>query len=201
MIGDRMDTDVVSGMEAGLETMLVLTGLTTREAADREPYRASRVVDSIADLLPDLGLIPHARPEVESERPGCSDSQLVGGSATQAPPTTEQFERVDAADLCERTAARRHRRGARPPRSRSSFWRKGPRRSRKVDVGVPNYGGGDYYLCVIIASHHFGRCELRPSGSSGAHSARRPDARPHAGARAFCPPGPSRPGARPRATG
>ena len=55
MIGDRMDTDVISGMEAGLETVLVLTGLTTREAAEREPYRASRVVDSIADLLPDLG--------------------------------------------------------------------------------------------------------------------------------------------------
>ncbi len=54
MIGDRMDTDVVSGMEAGLETILVLTGLTTREQAEREPYRASRVVDSIADLLPDL---------------------------------------------------------------------------------------------------------------------------------------------------
>ena len=55
MIGDRMDTDVISGMEAGLETVLVLTGLTTREEAEREPYRASRVVDSIADLLPDLG--------------------------------------------------------------------------------------------------------------------------------------------------
>jgi NagD protein len=55
MIGDRMDTDVISGMEAGLETILVLTGLTTREQADREPYRASRVVDSIADLIPDLG--------------------------------------------------------------------------------------------------------------------------------------------------
>lgn len=54
MIGDRMDTDVVSGMEAGLETILVLTGLTTREAAEREPYRAHRVVDSIADLVPDL---------------------------------------------------------------------------------------------------------------------------------------------------
>jgi len=39
---------------AGLETILVLTGLTTRELAEREPYRASRVIDSIADLLPEL---------------------------------------------------------------------------------------------------------------------------------------------------
>jgi NagD protein len=51
MIGDRMDTDVISGLEAGLETILVLTGVTTREEAERFPFRASRVVDSVADLL------------------------------------------------------------------------------------------------------------------------------------------------------
>jgi NagD protein len=51
MVGDRMDTDVVSGLEAGMETILVLTGVTTREEAERYPYRASRIVDSVADLL------------------------------------------------------------------------------------------------------------------------------------------------------
>jgi NagD protein len=51
MVGDRMDTDVVSGLEAGMETILVLSGVTTREEAERYPYRASRVVDSVADLL------------------------------------------------------------------------------------------------------------------------------------------------------
>jgi NagD protein len=55
MIGDRMDTDVVSGLEAGMETVLVLTGVTTREDAERHPYRASRIVDSLADLLDTLG--------------------------------------------------------------------------------------------------------------------------------------------------
>ena len=54
MIGDRMDTDVVSGLEAGMETILVLTGITTRDDAERHPYRASRVVDSVADLLVEL---------------------------------------------------------------------------------------------------------------------------------------------------
>src|SRR5579859_6107511 len=54
MIGDRMDTDIVSGLEAGMEAILVLTGVTTREDAERHPYRASRVVDSIADLVDDL---------------------------------------------------------------------------------------------------------------------------------------------------
>jgi NagD protein len=55
MVGDRMDTDVVSGLEAGLHTVLVLTGSTTRPEAERFPYRPSRIVDSIADLVDELG--------------------------------------------------------------------------------------------------------------------------------------------------
>jgi 5'-nucleotidase len=54
MVGDRMDTDIVSGLEAGLEAILVLTGVTTREQAERYPYRASRIVDSVADLIDDV---------------------------------------------------------------------------------------------------------------------------------------------------
>ncbi|HEY5145103.1 MAG TPA: HAD-IIA family hydrolase [Solirubrobacteraceae bacterium] len=54
MIGDRMDTDIVSGLEAGLETILVLTGVTSRAEAERHPYRASRILDSVADLVDDL---------------------------------------------------------------------------------------------------------------------------------------------------
>ena len=51
MVGDRMDTDMVSGLEAGLETILVLTGVTTRPMIDRFPYVPSRIVDSVADLV------------------------------------------------------------------------------------------------------------------------------------------------------
>jgi NagD protein len=54
MVGDRMDTDVVSGLEAGMHTVLVLTGSTQRDQAERFPFRPSRIVDSIADLLPEL---------------------------------------------------------------------------------------------------------------------------------------------------
>jgi NagD protein len=55
MVGDRMDTDVVSGLEAGMHTVLVLTGITQRAEAERFPYRPSRIVDSIADLIDELG--------------------------------------------------------------------------------------------------------------------------------------------------
>ena len=54
MVGDRMDTDVVSGLEAGMHTVLVLTGSTQRDEVERFPFRPSRVVDSIADLIDEL---------------------------------------------------------------------------------------------------------------------------------------------------
>ncbi|MCI0686072.1 MAG: HAD hydrolase-like protein [Sporichthyaceae bacterium] len=54
MIGDRMDTDVVAGIEAGLETILVLTGVTTPAEVERYPYRPHRVLASIADLIDEI---------------------------------------------------------------------------------------------------------------------------------------------------
>jgi NagD protein len=51
MVGDRMDTDVVAGIEAGLETILVLTGSTSLEDVERYPFRPSRVLASIAEAI------------------------------------------------------------------------------------------------------------------------------------------------------
>jgi NagD protein len=51
MVGDRMDTDVVAGIEAGLDTILVLTGSTRRADIERFPWRPGRVLDSIADAI------------------------------------------------------------------------------------------------------------------------------------------------------
>jgi NagD protein len=51
MVGDRMDTDIVAGIEAGLETILVLSGSTLRKDIERFPWRPGRVLDSIADAI------------------------------------------------------------------------------------------------------------------------------------------------------
>jgi NagD protein len=54
MVGDRMDTDIIAGLEAGLRTVLVLTGIVQADDIDRFPYRPHRVVSSIADLVDEL---------------------------------------------------------------------------------------------------------------------------------------------------
>ncbi len=51
MIGDRMDTDIISGLEAGLRTVLVMTGSTRPQDVERFPYRPTEIVESIADLV------------------------------------------------------------------------------------------------------------------------------------------------------
>jgi NagD protein len=63
MVGDRMDTDVISGIEAGLRTVLVLTGSTKEENIGKFPYRPTRVVNSIADLVP---VVAELAPALES---------------------------------------------------------------------------------------------------------------------------------------
>jgi 5'-nucleotidase len=50
MVGDRMDTDVVTGMEAGMETVLVLTGVTRKEDVERFPYQPTRILPSVAEI-------------------------------------------------------------------------------------------------------------------------------------------------------
>lgn len=54
MIGDRMDTDIIAGVSSGMETILVLTGVTSADQVTRYPYRPTYVVESIAQVtLPD----------------------------------------------------------------------------------------------------------------------------------------------------
>ena len=52
MIGDRMDTDIIAGVQSGMETILVLSGITVFEDAARYPYIPTHIVDSVADIYP-----------------------------------------------------------------------------------------------------------------------------------------------------
>lgn len=53
MIGDRMDTDIVGGLEAGMTTCLVLSGVTNREMIDSFPYRPDHVFENIGQIRPE----------------------------------------------------------------------------------------------------------------------------------------------------
>jgi len=52
MVGDRMDTDIIAGIESGMETILVLSGVTKREDVDRYPYRPTHILPSVAEIEP-----------------------------------------------------------------------------------------------------------------------------------------------------
>jgi NagD protein len=53
MIGDRMDTDIVAGIEAGLHTVLVLTGISDTAEIGRYPFRPDEILDGVHQLLAD----------------------------------------------------------------------------------------------------------------------------------------------------
>lgn len=50
IIGDRMDTDIVSGIESGLDTVLVLSGVTTTESVKTFPYRPRLILNGVGDI-------------------------------------------------------------------------------------------------------------------------------------------------------
>ena len=51
MVGDRMDTDVIAGLESGLRTVLVLSGISTPQSVDNYPFRPDLIIGSVADLV------------------------------------------------------------------------------------------------------------------------------------------------------
>ena len=50
MVGDRMDTDIVGGMEAGMTTVLVLSGVTTPAIKEQFPYRPDHVFNNVGEI-------------------------------------------------------------------------------------------------------------------------------------------------------
>jgi NagD protein len=52
MVGDRMDTDIIAGVTSGMETILVLTGVTHRDQIIHFPYQPNTVLDSVMGIDP-----------------------------------------------------------------------------------------------------------------------------------------------------
>ena len=52
MVGDRMDTDIIAGIETGLDTVLVLSGVTNREDIDRYPFRPQHILSGVGEIPP-----------------------------------------------------------------------------------------------------------------------------------------------------
>ena len=50
-IGDRMDTDIIAGIESNVDTILVLSGVTSRETIDKFPYRPKYIFDGVGDIV------------------------------------------------------------------------------------------------------------------------------------------------------
>ncbi len=50
-IGDRMDTDIVAGIESNVDTVLVLSGVTSREDIEKFPYRPKYVFDGVGEIV------------------------------------------------------------------------------------------------------------------------------------------------------
>ncbi len=62
MVGDRMDTDIISGMESGMSTILVLSGVSSRETLRTFAYRPTMVLDGVGDIVKQAQLQKKAPP-------------------------------------------------------------------------------------------------------------------------------------------
>ncbi|NMC53202.1 MAG: HAD family hydrolase [Chloroflexi bacterium] len=51
MIGDRMDTDIITGVQSGMETILVLSGITSMAEVEKHPYQPTHILNSVADIV------------------------------------------------------------------------------------------------------------------------------------------------------
>ena len=50
-IGDRMDTDIIAGIESNVDTVLVLSGVTALEDIDKFPYRPGVIASGVGEIV------------------------------------------------------------------------------------------------------------------------------------------------------
>jgi NagD protein len=50
IIGDRMDTDIIAGIESGIDTVLVLSGITKETGLDRYPYKPHYILKDVSEI-------------------------------------------------------------------------------------------------------------------------------------------------------
>jgi NagD protein len=98
MIGDRMDTDIVGAVSSGLDTILVLSGVTQAEDIHKFPYQPTHVLDSIADMQIPEGAEPEegefAQAEGEASQKTWTDGSHVDLDGAASPKSKRQLEKV-----------------------------------------------------------------------------------------------------------
>ena len=67
MIGDRMDTDILGGLEAGMTCCLVLSGVTTIEQLERFPYQPDYIFKNVGEINPEKILSRRERVNKDEE--------------------------------------------------------------------------------------------------------------------------------------
>lgn len=107
MVGDRMDTDVVAGLEAGMRTFLVLTGITTKDMVETFPYRPTHIVPGIGSLVgtvhsgvyaPEAGTAADT-PKAETTEYAADAGHAEGRETDDYDPLIDSDEQVDAEAL------------------------------------------------------------------------------------------------------
>lgn len=86
MIGDRMDTDIIAGVETGMETALVLSGVTTRSTMKHYSYQPHYVLNGIGDIVPKMKKKP-----AEKEDSSCCRFSICGEIIWQQPALFHSF--------------------------------------------------------------------------------------------------------------
>lgn len=69
IVGDRMDTDIIAGMESGVDTVLVLSGVSNMDTAKTFAYRPTEILDGVGCIVERSGCASGASVSMNTEPP------------------------------------------------------------------------------------------------------------------------------------